>query len=247
MKNIRSHHDNLLKLHYFPEIPVSHSSNQMTNVGEDGNFQPIDFDRDSKGDTYADLSVESIEGKRLSEKSTKNIGPTRQQAYEQGYLDGQKSGEDSKRKNLGSVLAVLNQIIITLDDIRKEVYHSAEKEVVSLALAIAEKIVQHEISLKKDIILNVLTQAIQKIVDSDKITIRVNPSDLQFLKDQKHQYSHLFEDMENLTFEEDETILSGGCLIDTNLGDIDARINKQFEAVEEAFSSELAKTKSAQT
>ena len=48
--------------------------------------------------------------------------------------------------------------------------------------------------------------------------------------------------MGNISFEADETILTGGCLIETNSGDIDARIDKQIEAVDEAFKSELAKT-----
>jgi len=33
----------------------------------------------------------------------------------------------------------------------------------------------------------------------------------------------------------DESISDGGCIIETESGDIDARIEKQFQAVEEAF------------
>ena len=35
--------------------------------------------------------------------------------------------------------------------------------------------------------------------------------------------------------------MNGGCIIETNLGDIDARIEKQLQAVEEAFRSEINK------
>ena len=35
----------------------------------------------------------------------------------------------------------------------------------------------------------------------------------------------------------DESIPDGGCIIETESGDIDARIEKQFQAVEEVFQS----------
>lgn len=242
MKNEQSHHDSFPKLHYFPEIPGKHSSNKSGCAGQAGNFQPIDFNIDREGELYAGLSVESINHRNFSGKSQKNTGETRQQAYELGYAEGNKSGVESERKNLVSALNTLNKGIIQLDEIKTELYHNAEKEVVNLAIAIAEKIVKHEVSIKKDTILNVLKQAVNKIVDSDKIKIRLNPSDLQFLNAQNNEYPNLVDDMQDMTFEEDATILSGGCLIETKLGDIDARINKQFEAVEEAFSSEFRKT-----
>ncbi len=51
----------------------------------------------------------------------------------------------------------------------------------------------------------------------------------------------LVEGFEGVIFEGDESITNGGCFIETNFGDIDARIEKQLHAVEEAFKSELRK------
>ena len=190
------------------------------------------------------MSEHSVMNWKLSGDSKQSIMELKGRAYAQGFTEGEKAGIDSERKNLKSVLDTLSQVVRQLDEIRNEIYRYSEKEVVSLAMGIATKIVRHEITINKNVILNVLKQALKKIVDYDKIKIRVNPSDLQFLKTQNHQFSHLIDNMGSIVFEEDETILTGGCLIETNSGDIDARIDKQLEAVEEAFKSEFAKTES---
>jgi flagellar assembly protein FliH len=63
----------------------------------------------------------------------------------------------------------------------------------------------------------------------------MSPSDLQFINEIKHQFSNLISHIDDVTFEAEESIQSGGCIIETDLGEIDARIDKQLQAVEESF------------
>lgn len=245
MKNEQADHKNLFELHYFPEIPINPPSKRSGRVEQDGNFQPVSFERE--GEPFADLSEHSVMNWKLSGDSKQSIMELKGRAYAQGFTEGEKVGIDSERINLKSVLDTLSQVVRQLDEIKNEIYRYSEKEVVSLAMGIATKIVRHEVTIDENIILNVLKQALKKIVGYDNIKIRVNPSDLQFLKTQNHKFSHLIDNMESVVFEGDEAILTGGCLIETNSGDIDARIDKQLEAVEEAFESEFAKTESQRT
>ena len=240
MKNEQSEHKNLFELHYFPEIPINPPPKKRAGVEQDGSFQPVSFERESE--LFSDLSENSVMNWKLSGNSKQDIMALKGRAYAEGFTAGEKAGIDSERKNLRSVLDTLTQTVQQLNETKDEVYRHSEKEVVSLAMSIATKIVGHEVTVNKNVVLNVLKQALKKIVDSDKIKIRVNPYDLQFLKTQNHKFSHLIDNMGNISFEADETILTGGCLIETNSGDIDARIDKQIEAVDEAFKSEFAKT-----
>ena len=110
-----------------------------------------------------------------------------------------------------------------------------------LALAIAEKIVSHEIKINKEVVLNVAKAALKKVVDTRKIKIRVASTDFQFLKDFKPELLDIQDKLENITLEEDSSITGGGCVIETNLGDVDARIEEQLKVVRESFSSEVQK------
>lgn len=121
---------------------------------------------------------------------------------------------------------------------RKEIYLYAEKMTVNLALAIAKKVVCHEIATNNEVVLNVVKEAVKKVVDHGRIIIKINPSDLQFIKNSDHGFLNFVDNIKNITFEEDEAISDGGCIIETDFGNIDARIEKQFQVVDEAFKCE---------
>jgi len=115
---------------------------------------------------------------------------------------------------------------------------------VDLALAIAQKVICREISTDPETVVCVAKEALAKVDDPGKIKIKMNPSDLQFINETKYQLSNLIADADHVTFEAEESIQSGGCIIETELGEIDARIEKQLQAVGESFQRALAKASS---
>jgi flagellar biosynthesis/type III secretory pathway protein FliH len=54
--------------------------------------------------------------------------------------------------------------------------------------------------------------------------------------------SYFRNHIENVTFQPEETISRGGCVIETNMGTIDARLEKQFRVIEEMFQAEMLKS-----
>jgi len=215
IKDERSDQENNFRIYYFPEIPVEHSSNNSFQCSmANGEF------------------IEEVEEK------PKEIG---QQAYIEGFAKGEKDAIESGKKILEPVLNSFREALLELEKIKKEICLNAEKETVELALAIAKKIVGYEVATNKEVILRVVKEALKKVVDHERIKIRISPSDLQVCKNAKFQFSDLIDNIESITFEEDDTILDGGCVIETDSGDIDARIEKQLQVVEETFKSELQK------
>ena len=167
-----------------------------------------------------------------------------EQAYSQGFTKGEKAGIEAGRKKLEVVLNDFREALLELEKVGKDIYRNTEKQIVKLALAIARKIVCHEIATDEEVVLNVVKEALTNVLDHEEIKIRISPSDSQVLRDAKIQLSTIVDDIENVTIEEDERILDGGCVIETSAGDIDARIEKQFQAVEETLESEFKKSRS---
>jgi len=128
-------------------------------------------------------------------------------------------------------------------NIRQEAYQRIEKEVVELALAIAKQVICREISLDREIVVCVAREALTKVDDPGKIKIKMSPSDLQFINETKYQLSNLIENIDNVTLEAEDSIQNGGCIIESDLGEIDARIEKQLQAVEESFRSVMEKSR----
>ena len=104
-------------------------------------------------------------------------------------------------------------------------------------LAIARKVICREIKMDKDVVVCVAREALAKVDDSANITIKMNPDDLQFINETKYQLSDLIENIENVSLTAENNVPSGGCVIETDFGEIDARIENQLQAVEESFRS----------
>jgi flagellar assembly protein FliH len=87
----------------------------------------------------------------------------------------------------------------------------------------------------------VAREALAKVEDPGRVKIKMSPCDLQFANETRSQLSNLIQNIENVTLEAAENIQNGGCIIETDLGEIDARIEKQLQAVEESFRTAMGK------
>ncbi len=173
------------------------------------------------------------------ENKAPSIDDIKEAAFQKGFLEGKRVGFESGSKRADSVIDSLNQILAQLENVRQEIYHEIEKEVAQLALSIARKIVCHEVKTTRETVTCVAREALSRVNNPAKIKIKLNPDDLQFIKDTRFQFSRFLRNVDNIDFEAEESIQSGGCLVETDRGDIDARIEKQFQAIEESFQTQL--------
>ncbi len=231
--------ENTLQLHYFPDISVGYPPNNI-ETGEDNSFQRIGFAEINK--PFPDPPKVSKKNEKSVEEIKQKARDVEKQAYIQGFAKGERAGTESGENKFKAVLNNFRQAFLELEKVRKEIYLNAEKKTVDLSLAIAKKIVCHEVATNKEIVLNVVKEAIKKVVDHGRIVIKISPSDFGFIKNSDSGFLNFVDNIENITFEEDKTISNGGCVIETDFGNIDARIERQFQVVEEAFKSEIQRS-----
>jgi len=227
--------DRNFRLHYFPDIPVDDISGNQSCLSRENRFKRSDF---KNLDPSCPDPIENA-GDNEIVSSTSTDEEIEKQAYQRGFDEGQKAAIESRSQEIEPVLKSLHQAFVQLQNLRTEIYKTIEKEVVKLALAIARKVICQEVKTNKDVVLCVAKEALSKIEVPGEIKVKLNPSDLQFIKETKDQLTHFLYNIENVTFEAEASISSGGCVIETNLGEIDARIEKQFNVVEEMFQSEM--------
>ena len=109
--------------------------------------------------------------------------------------------------------------------------------VVYLNVQSALKIVCNEISVNRDTVVNVVKGAVKKVEDNEKVKVKLSRKDFEFIKNEKPAIIDKITNIENAGFIMDESVCDGGCIIETESGDIDSRIEKQFQAIEEVFES----------
>jgi len=223
--------DNGFKTYYFPEIPIEHPFDEDDGSGDETCF------RRSLGNGKLFDEIQEDQGKFGGRRG--RVALIEDKGYSEGFAKGEREGLAAARKKLEPVLENFVSSLGKLDKINKEIRLHSEKETIELALAIAEKIVGYEISTNKDLILGVVKKALKKVMDHEKIIIRISPSDLATLNDSGFEPANLSDNIDDIVIVEDEKISNGGCIVETDFGDIDARLEKQFQAVKETFESLL--------
>ena len=107
--------------------------------------------------------------------------------------------------------------------------------VVKLALAIARRIVDREIDVDEGSVLIRSREAIRKIIGVEKVKIHVSSSDEEYIREHRNELMSYADSLKEIAIEGDNKVERGGCIIESDLGNIDARISTQFEIVEEAL------------
>jgi len=157
------------------------------------------------------------------------------EGYERGFSEGEKAGREVGEK---MVEAVLKQYAVTLDELkslRSNVLASSEREVVKLSLEVAKKVVRREVSVDEELILALVKVTLARLADQSVMTVHVNPKDYQSIQHHRSAAGHKESLHEGIRLQEDPLITRGGCLVETESGIIDARVEEQFREIEKGF------------
>ena len=169
------------------------------------------------------------------------------EGFEKGKYEAEKEAKEKlrkieeKHKNelkdlLDQTINRLNNVIDNISGLRKEIISKADKDILELSILIAKKIIKTELSQNKEIILNNIREALKNALDRDRIVIKVNPHDYEFLSGINNLKELL--DVKEVILKKDESISQGGCIVKTRYSEIDATIESQLRLIEQSIRKE---------
>lgn len=229
-------HENAFQLHYFPEIPLERTDSCRTIRKDVNHLHGHGFVRDGGGVAWSNLTKDDTLPPALSRKSLDEIET---QAYIRGFNKGEKAGFESATEKIESLRRMLDEAVEALRRARNRIQRDTEKEILELVLAVAGRIVGHEVQNNRETIVTVVREALQKVENQDTAVIKMNPADIDFIDRLRLPFSSFSRNPDSLRIEADDSVGIGGCLVETDGGDIDARIESRLRIVGEAFRKKL--------
>lgn len=160
----------------------------------------------------------------------------RSQAYEEGYAEGRSVGESQLLGAIENTAKLAEDLNAKCD----EFIASLEPQVVKLSVEIAEKIIRHEITMKPDAVMDTVKAGLRQLRDKESVKLRVNPSDVEFVKQKRPDIIAMFDGIQNLEIVDDRRVDRGGCMIDAPGGVLDARMRTQMREVERVLTEAAA-------
>lgn len=142
--------------------------------------------------------------------------------------------ETAYQQGMESALLKLNQDLIAAREKRDAAIAEVERDVLRLAVKIAEKIIAHEIDRDDETIARIVGSALRHARQSEAVTVRVNPAALPVIENYREQFDTSGR-IRFLDFVPDPRVNQGGCVIVTDTGTIDAQLDTQLRILERAL------------
>jgi type III secretion protein L len=144
---------------------------------------------------------------------------------------------EAYREGTENALTEFERHLLETREIRERVWRETEKDLLRLAVRLAEKIVGREINKDDKTIVDIISTALQNARQQEKLTVRVNPKDLPTVEREAEKFA-LGGRVQFIDFVADPRVASSGCLIESEVGTIDARLETQLRVLERALLSQ---------
>ncbi len=146
------------------------------------------------------------------------------EAFEQGLAEGRQAGRAEVQAQVDRLAGMFYDLARPFDVLDQEV----ERELLTLAMALARQIVRRELKTDPTQIIGIIREAIAALpVATRDVRVHLHPEDASVVK----QHLAPTENERAWTIIEDPVMARGGCQITTNTSRIDARLETRLGGI----------------
>lgn len=166
----------------------------------------------------------------LPSPAAERLQTVEREAYDKGYAAGERAGADAATARLDPVVARLTATIEQIAALRPGVMRRSERELVRLALAIAERVLHRELDIDQELLAVMARVAIERLGEHAVATIHLNPVDCEAVLSRRGD-----PQPGAVEIVADANVPRGGCLVRSAFGSIDAGIDAQMRELSRAL------------
>ena len=170
--------------------------------------------------------------KQIESDSRAAFEDARKEAEQQGRAVGREAGFKEGKAEVERLIQRTQTVLERAQNKRAEILEETEQEIINMVLLIARKVIKVISENQRNVIISNVVQALRKVKGRGNIIIRVNISDLKLASEHIKDFINHVEGAKSIQIVEDSSIDEGGCIIDTDFGEIDARIASQLSELE---------------
>ncbi len=188
---------------------------------------------DEDGISYAGYDGSSCEMRKKGQKdfvrvSRAELEEQYQEHYNKGFEEGKIEATQQVEAEFREKIESLAGAIEKFDRERKIYFSQNESALVELSLKIAEKIVHEIPEFVPGVIRHSMKSIIEILTSESVVEIFLNPQDLSEFPDLKSVLESSSPNIEKIIIKGDPRISRGGCVVGTENGKIDARLETQL-------------------
>jgi len=203
-------------------------SSALSTSSKDSLIESLMQKTDEMSSNFIKLQMK-LEAKE--EEYLSSLAAAKEAAFAEGIEAGKAEALNSADISMKDILEQFTSSVKTLDESAKTFEVSLEaikNELIFAALDISKEVIKIELSENSSEVAKLLSdELIKDLQGASKITLKVNPKDHGSLSE------HIGK-LEHIEIISDRAVSSGGVIVISDAGNIDAQISKRFERVKKA-------------
>jgi flagellar assembly protein FliH len=170
--------------------------------------------------------------KEIEDSAQSTFENDRKEALEQSIQEGREIGYKEGKAEVERLILRMQTVLERAQEKRAEILSETEQQIVDLVLLIARKVVKVISESQRTVITSNVVQALKKVKSRGTVIIRVNVADLKLTTEHTKDFISMIEGIKSIQVMEDSSVDQGGCIIETDFGEVDARIASQLAELE---------------
>ncbi|GFN31897.1 FliH/SctL family protein [Paenibacillus xylaniclasticus] len=148
-----------------------------------------------------------------------------------GYDEGRAQAVGELQQEWQQKIEEAQSLLSEAYKMRDQIIQEAEPFLVELSIAIAEKLIGRQLELNPDIAIEMTRKSLARRREQGVITLCVAPEHLAFMQAAREELTLSIDSQAELHILPDATVQDFGCVIRSNFGSIDARIDTQLTEI----------------
>jgi len=170
-----------------------------------------------------------LEGQRILEAARHEAALIRQQAEtdaakkrDEGFLKGQEEGKAKIAEHIVECMGQSAVYFSKVEDVMVDLVMRAVRQVIG------------EMN-QRDVVERLVRRALESTRNESQITIRVSPGQADWIKSRISAIMQTFPKIQFLDVQPDHRLMENGCILETEIGVVDATLETQLKAIEKAL------------
>lgn len=189
--------------------------------------------------TRGPLSVEAEEEERIETEVQARLAARLEEMREQVRSEAYDAGFNSGRQEArAEVLAVAQpkidafmQMVGEFESMKTAIFKANEQFLLHMINQIAESVILRELKDDADYVKRLALSLLERIGTRENVKIFIGEAEQNAIEALKAGLAQTLGELKNISVEVDSSITHGGCRVETEFGEIDARINTQIQNI----------------
>lgn len=167
------------------------------------------------------------------------------ESFQSGFEQGRDQSLVKEQARIQPLIEMLRQAKKHFEDHQLDLMEQSRHDRVRLSVGLAREIILAQINKRSELIGAITRKALAMANGQGSVTIKVHPGDIESVKSllsRKVAGSTAAEFPQAIEVVPDQTVEKGGCLVETDFGQIDARIDRQLAVISKELLNNIQST-----